>query len=574
MALKDPRAQLSVYNRQLMSTPISNLCRLTKRHQIKCLIDESGTPCRRCAKYRLQCVVNKNLQTIIDEKTQYIDAILKDLENTHILLRQLVQKLGLPDPKVLQTAALRKTLHSKPLRDADRGFENSNHHDDSGFSRDGSPEFSATEDPSLPHVPMQSLYALTKLKSLRSPGVLDQQHNQDTNDFTQRGATRRKTPIMTAAILTVAALHDSQSDHCRVSRDFLRAMCVASYWLSEISWRNSGHAILLASECDFTEAADGARLWFILRVCDQRLATLYGRPAIVHEDGSMQEIESFLKSPVSNHQDRRLLGQIALLDIFKSIRELSGSDTDKPIPRAYLHQLGYFNNQLDGWHRHWSTSVSEQYESIGAFPRKALHLHCQFAKLHLNSHVFRGLPTGQPIPHYFWDCATAAVVAGVVVGMPSYLHCMTAFAYTFLVKVVLKYGNYLIEPDYRFRAVPAGRWHLTKLMAPGLERMASMLDPARRPHLQSIGRGLNSSPMPDLSGLFNSAPQELGLVDPFARLQDEYQFDYTMNVGLPHWPWVTIFEYPPVYCSVCSASALSSSSRSRSICRRIRAMLL
>lgn len=325
---------------------------------------------------------------------------------------------------MLQTTALRRSLQPGANRDTNNYNPGECHlNDDNSLSRDCSPEsVDGRSDSGLPHAPMQSLYALTKLKSLRSPGVLDQQQGQDVNDFIGRGTiseseaerlftryrdgldafiynigcryhsldeTRRKSPILTAAILTVAALHDPQSEDTyticnselrrlisltmfdrRISRDYLRAMCVASYWLSELSWRISGHAIRLASECELhdqhrqaitsqnTDAADGARLWFILRVCDQRLATLYGRPAIVHEDLSVDEVQSFLQSPVSNHQDQRLLGQVALLDIFKSIRELFGSDRDRPIPRAYLHQLAHFNSQLDIWHRHWAESVS------------------------------------------------------------------------------------------------------------------------------------------------------------------------------------------------------------------------
>jgi hypothetical protein len=38
--------------------------------QIKCQMDEGGPPCRRCAERDLGCVLSKNLQSIIDEKTQ------------------------------------------------------------------------------------------------------------------------------------------------------------------------------------------------------------------------------------------------------------------------------------------------------------------------------------------------------------------------------------------------------------------------------------------------------------------------------------------------------------------------
>jgi hypothetical protein len=39
--------------------------------QIKCIMDENtGPPCKRCAERQLSCVLNKSLQTLIDERSQ------------------------------------------------------------------------------------------------------------------------------------------------------------------------------------------------------------------------------------------------------------------------------------------------------------------------------------------------------------------------------------------------------------------------------------------------------------------------------------------------------------------------
>lgn len=39
--------------------------------QIKCIMDENaGPPCKRCAERNLSCVLNKSLQTLIDERSQ------------------------------------------------------------------------------------------------------------------------------------------------------------------------------------------------------------------------------------------------------------------------------------------------------------------------------------------------------------------------------------------------------------------------------------------------------------------------------------------------------------------------
>ncbi|TKW52552.1 Transcriptional activator of proteases prtT [Colletotrichum tanaceti] len=577
-------------------------CAACRKHKIKCLMDESGPPCRRCAERNLGCVLGKNLQSIIDEKTQYNGAVLQDIENLHNTLKEISKKVGLPEPAALQCSALQKSAESpsQPTRSSVHGMSGNGDRlraslslsaqDNHGPSCDNSPKISP-EDENLPHVPIHSLYALTKLRALRSPDAPDSEgpegHSSSPargrdDDFISRGALppedaerlfrlyrdrldafmygvgckyqrleelRRRSPILTAATLTVAALHDPRSNDglygvCsaefraltersmfdrRVDRDYLRAMCVASYWLSDVSWMLSGYAIRRAAECNLhnsyaraieeksEEAADGARLWYILNICDQHLATLYGRPAIVQEDSSMQQWESFLGSPVSTEEDKRLASQVALLGVIGSIRELFGPDKGHPTPRAYVHQITQFSKQLDHWIKHWSETLPEQYQHIGRFPRKGALLHFHFAKLHLYSHIFRGLPGDGPIPHHFLACAASAVsvatstigfittdpdVAAGVVGMPSYLHCMTAFACMFLIKVAVKYGGDLVEPRRvwdlttdlvrHFRSLPAGRWHLANLMAPGLERMVATLKPGQGP-----GQGQGHQPLGD-----------------------------------------------------------------------------
>ncbi|KAK1569622.1 uncharacterized protein LY79DRAFT_528382 [Colletotrichum navitas] len=603
-------------------------CAACRKHKIKCIMDESGPPCRRCVERNLGCVLGKNLQSIIDEKTQCNQAILQDLENLHNTLKEVTRKIDLPEPVSLQSTALQKSLESPPRSSrfgrgvSDNGYSiGASGQDNYGPSCDNSPKVSP-EDGNLPHVPIHSLYALTKLRALRSPDAPDGHSSPSQDDFIARGALRledaerlfrlyrdrldsfiygvgckyqqldelrRKSPILTAATLTVAALHDPSANSLygicstefrrltersmfdrRVNRDYLRAMCVASYWLSDMSWMLSGYAIRRAAECNLhnsyirtieeksEEAADDARLWYILNICDQHLATLYGRPAIVQEDSSMQQWESFLESPVSTEEDKRLTSQVALLGIIGSIRELFGPDKGRPTPRAYVHQIAHFNKQLDQWIKHWSDALPEQHQHIGRFPRKGALLHFHFAKLHLYSHVFRGLSGENPIPHHFLDCAATAIsvatatidfiltdpdVAAGVVGMPSYLHCMTAFACMFLIKVAVKYGGDVIEPDnvwnlttslvQHFRSLPAGRWHLANLMAPGLERMAATLKSGQsnesnqnlRPQATDCATHPNTDTLIN-SGLAGPIIDE-GLIGP----EEEFFFDYDMSFG-------------------------------------------
>ncbi|KAH6897415.1 hypothetical protein B0T10DRAFT_184501 [Thelonectria olida] len=604
-------------------------CTICRRQKIKCLMEDSGPPCRRCSERNLECVLGKNLQTIIDEKSQYLDAVFQDLEHIHGTLRTVVERMGLPEPHPLQSLSVRDSARSPTARDAPAGHDLINGSskrprpsggESYGPSCDNSPKISPADEENLPHVPIHSLYRLTKLQSLRSPDGTEERHGRTIDDLISRGVVsysdaqrlfslyrdrldafmygvgcryqsldelRQRSSILTVAILTVSALHDPAANSifgiCRtefrrmieksifdrqVSRDYLRALCVASYWLSDMSWMLSGHAIRRVTEGNLynihtraqeeqsEEAADGVRVWYILNICDQHLATLYGRPAIVHSDLSMKGWEVFLESPIATAEDTRLASQVALLSIFGSIRELFGPDTGKPIPRAYLHQIAHFNKQLDNWVAHWSGALQEQYEHIGSFPRKGVQLHYHFAKLHLHSHVFRGLSSDSPIPHYFLDCTVAAVsaatstiefiltdsdVAAGVVGMPSYLHCMTAFACMFLTKVVTKYGGDLVELDKvrdlitrlirHFRSVPVGKWHLANLMASGLEKMAETLDPnrAEQPGGSLLPEDLAAN---GTAGLMGPTAGLFGGDQAFAGTEGDMLFNYDMSFGL------------------------------------------
>lgn len=181
-------------------------------------------------------------------------------------------------------------------------------------------------------------------------------------------------------------------------------------------------------------------------------------------------------------------------------------------------------------------------------------LHYNFAQIHLYSHIFRGLSSDDPIPYYFLDCAAKAVsaataiidliitdpdVAAGIVGMPSYMLSMTAFACMFLIKVAIKYGGDLIERQrvydlttslvQQFRSLSAGKWHLANLMAGGLERMTSTLNSVAPgqigevPNGGTVGNNINQNM--DLSQM----PQG-GL--PYASIDGDLFFDYDMSFGL------------------------------------------
>lgn len=118
---------------------------------------------------------------------------------------------------------------------------------------------------------------------------------------------------------------------------------------------------------------------------------------------------------------------------------------------------------------------------------------------------------------------------------------MTAFACMFLVKVAVKYGGDLVEPGRvwdlttnlvrHFRSLPAGRWHLANLMAPGLEKMAATLRPDREGDAGRVtGQAMTSS-----NGVDAALDPQLGgpgTDGTFIGSEGEFFFDYNMNFGL------------------------------------------
>lgn len=133
-------------------------------------------------------------------------------------------------------------------------------------------------------------------------------------------------------------------------------------------------------------------------------------------------------------------------------------------------------------------------------------------------------------------------VAVGLVGMPSYMLSMTAFACMFLIKVAIKYGGDLIERRHvqdlttglvrQFRSLSAGKWHLANLMVGGLERMLSTLNTTTAPGqvpLPPNGVPMGPGMVPenvDVSGQMMQGDR------PFTEIDGDLFFDYDMSFGL------------------------------------------
>ncbi|KAH0361973.1 hypothetical protein KCU89_g19165, partial [Aureobasidium melanogenum] len=72
-------------------------CAACRKQKIKCLMDNNGEPpCRRCIERGLSCVLNKSLQTLINERSQWKDDVHRDISNMHVAVQDILKRLSMP----------------------------------------------------------------------------------------------------------------------------------------------------------------------------------------------------------------------------------------------------------------------------------------------------------------------------------------------------------------------------------------------------------------------------------------------------------------------------------------------
>ncbi|KAK6206616.1 hypothetical protein LQW54_007568 [Pestalotiopsis sp. IQ-011] len=451
--------------------------------------------------------------------------------------------------------------------------------------------------------PMGSLYEVTRLRNIRSNKAKTARSqaggNRELNDFISRGvislpeaedlyrsfhtslnhylwvgleqthpsfeAIRQSSEMLTATILTVTALHIPTSaetfDKCYKeflaltsssmfsryhSIDDVRALCIAAFWLSEVSWKLSGHAIRIATELNvhqsFSRALEGdkehflrARLWYMLYVCDHHFSIAYGRPPMIAESLQIREHELFLQSPFADALDRRILSQVALMQtltrIYDRFVERKVPHQDYSAAGAMLSDdegerdfadLRNFNLEIDQWRMRWSAR-QENNRFIGSFPPKGIILYSYFAKLQLNALAVRGVSLSQGrLSTERKEFANMAISAAAsiltfvleeedmrraLVGTPLYVHTMIAFASVFLMKVATKWNRIMglnVESNYvshllermivLLKSSVTSERHLLYHIASGLEKMLENLGKISKKtprHTQEVGVGVS-----------------------------------------------------------------------------------
>jgi hypothetical protein len=379
------------------------------------------------------------------------------------------------------------------------------------MSRDSTAEL---EDFGLATVPMNSLYDLTRIRTL-SVGMQDKpifatpeedfialgkvslgeaeelfrRFMQDIRLYLWAGilfpyksldAVRRSSSLLTAAMLTIAALHTPGSDESLqkcysifvsltyntcLSRpqnlDDIRAQALGAFYLSNLSWKLSGLAVRSAVELNLHQSfqrlmrghedqRDSVRLWYALYVCEHQCSIAYGRPPTIHEDSAIRNIDQFLDSPFIKPEDIRLCSQVSLFKILTEAYNTFGSDPEQALTEADLHQLHFFNVAIDQWRPAWEARCSDTSTSIGSYPSKGVVLYYHFARVHLNSLALRALPPTslsfdrREAANIAISAATSTLsllfsepdLRSAMPAVPVFTHTMVAFCATFLLKII------------------------------------------------------------------------------------------------------------------------------------------
>ncbi|KAL5338188.1 hypothetical protein BJX70DRAFT_408861 [Aspergillus crustosus] len=544
-------------------------CAACRKNKIRCEMPDDGPPCVRCRRRGLSCVLNRSLQSLIED-TKNVQLMQTDVANLHETLYTLCHHLGLDGPKAL-TSTRKDREGSYPAEETEQGPMQQ---DEEGC------EVSPPESPSAVHAPIDTFLDITKIRSphsIDSPPSARASRSGTRSDIISKGIIsvslaerlvqhyfsrldhylygiggdyqgleqlRTSAPILLAAICTVSALHNPQEravyEACNrefrslVAKstfekrdiDYIRALCISSFWLADASRIFCSDAIRRAADMrlhrsfdalfddrtgfanplgapgvpspslqNIPSATDRVRLWYLLFVCDQHLSILHNRdPLLRNEKGIALGWESYLHRAEVTESDVRILSQVSLLLIMAQVRDVLGSDNQTPLPPALASQILNYSRQLDKWYTKFSgLFVTNAF--IGEFPKRGLQLHYQFGKLYLGHQVFKGLH-GRPIPPHFVTAATMAHDAAVaifemilgeselqegLVGMPHYFHVMIAFAGHLLLEICQNYYEQLsinLQEDFQlinnalnlFRNTPCIPQHPIWRMTPGLNR--------------------------------------------------------------------------------------------------------
>ncbi|KAJ5514370.1 transcriptional regulator family: Fungal Specific TF [Penicillium fimorum] len=547
-------------------------CVACRKQKVKCHMREGQMPCSRCKKRGLPCNVNRSLQTLLEDDVTWKGAVVQKMRRLEEAVAKIAAKVDMPELQAVQAVQgapeIQDGSSSPPVEAISEEV-----------TREETSTSSQSSQPKENHEPPQTWEVImdprggpasipascvsesgktglsnklstarrldlisTGLISLRQAVVLFETYHLRLDHFLYRilgdhvslDSVRVASPLLTAAVCTVAALHSQSLGHLfevcyseyknlvtaqtfsrRVNEDDIRGLCVGAFWLHEISWALIGNAVRVASDINLHSGIykalkgdrDGylqARLYYLVYVCDHHFSIAYGRPPMSREGFIIESASRILETTHATEDDARLISQVKEWSILGRVFDTFGVDVDTPLAPQTLPQLRRCSISLDTWFADWNESFKAN-QNVGNYPQKGVGFHFHFAKLYLCSHAFRGVPvseTPQYISPELEDIANTGVLSAMSIlqmivcdaefrsflnGLPLYFDTMVAFAVVFLLKVATKYAfmiridtgkiiSLVTETVAALRDVTRHmhKHHLLVVISEGLERLLSI----------------------------------------------------------------------------------------------------
>ncbi|KAM0330222.1 hypothetical protein ACHAQA_004397 [Verticillium albo-atrum] len=244
-------------------------CQQCQNRKIKCDIEQGQSRCARCTRMGLECVINKSLQTLLDDENQWKKEMEYQLQSLQAAMTQVQRVLNIHPPNPQQhhphdvpsvgSGATQAAFDNSPglsaIHGSPAGPSPSRPPEITAMTRENSPETThprIKEDQAIVDAPMASLFEVTKLRNIRSdPGsradALLAATRSGEPDFIAQGrvplaeaeqlfarfrgtlnaylwggiallhdnllSARQSSPLLVAAILAVTALHAQDEGH-------------------------------------------------------------------------------------------------------------------------------------------------------------------------------------------------------------------------------------------------------------------------------------------------------------------------------------------------------------------------
>lgn len=219
-------------------------------------------------------------------------------------------------------------------------------------------------------------------------------------------SVRESSTLFFTAIITVTSLHIPGKERVHATahkhlRDLIatsffdrfhtlediRALCIAAFWLPDLSWKLSGHCVRMATElnlhqafykalysqkqshADREHAFERARLWYLLYVLDHHFSIAYGRPPVTTELQAIKEYDVFLNAPECTPSDRRVLSQVTLFIILSRAYNHFGLEAERLMDGDDVTLLTHqrFIEDLDRWRYQFRHALNRD-AHVGDYP--------------------------------------------------------------------------------------------------------------------------------------------------------------------------------------------------------------